>query len=464
MTVRPNSVAAIDVAHHLHSYTNLRKNEQEGPLVLAKGKGIYVYDDEGKEYIEGMAALWCAGLGFSEQRLVDAATKQMQALPFYHNFAQKTHEPAALLSEKLTGLLPIPNAKVSFANSGSEANDTAIKMVWYYHNAIGKPEKKKIIARQKGYHGVTIAAASLTGLPYAQTDFDVPIARVFHTGSPHYYRFAEAGESGEDFATRRARELEEMILREGPDTVAAFIGEPVQGAGGVLPPAKGYWEKVRAVCRKYDVLVIADEVICGFGRTGNWFGCNTYNIQPDIMTMAKQLSSSYLPISAIAVSDRIYQALADNSNKHGTFGHGYTYSAHPVPAAVALETLKIYEERDMIGHVRRMSPHFLGGLRKRFADHPLVGEVRGVGLIAAVELVADKATKAPFNPAGKVGAYLTARAQEHGLIQRAMGDAIGFCPPMIITEGDADKLLDRFGKSLDHTAAWVRQEGLQKAA
>ncbi len=464
MTIRPNSVASIDVAHHLHSYTNLRKNEQEGPLVLAKGKGIYVYDDNGKEYIEGMAALWCAGLGFDEPRLVEAATKQLQTLPYYHNFAQKTHAPAALLSEKLTALLPIPNAKVAFANSGSEANDTAIKFVWYYHNAIGKPEKKKIISRQKAYHGVTIVAASLTGLPYAQTDFDVPVARVLHTGSPHYYRFSEAGESEEDFATRRARELEEMILKEGPETVAAFIGEPLQGAGGVLPPAKGYWEKIQAVCRKYDVLVIADEVICGFGRTGNWFGSNTYNIKPDIMTMAKQLSSSYLPISAIAVSDKIYQALADNSAKHGTFGHGYTYSAHPVPAAVALETLKIYEERNIIGHVRKVGPLMQEGLRRRFADHPLVGEVRGVGLIAAVELVADKKTKAGFNPAGKVGGYLMARSQEHGLIQRAMVDALAFCPPMIITEGEVEKMLDRFGKALDETYTWVRQEGLLQAA
>ncbi len=322
MTLRPNSIAAIDAAHHLHSYTNLRRNEAEGSLVLQRGKGIYVYDENGKEYIEGLAALWCAGLGFDEQRLVDAATKQMQTLPFYHNFSQKTHQPAALLAEKLTSLLPIPEAKVYFANSGSEANDTAIKIVWYYHNAIGKPQKKKIISRQKAYHGVTIVAASLTGLPYAQTDFDVPLGPILHTGSPHYYRFANEGESEEDFATRRAQELEELILKEGPDTVAAFIGEPVQGAGGVLPPAKGYWEKIQAVCRKYDVLVIADEVICGFGRTGNWFGSNTYNIQPDIMTMAKQLSASYLPISAVAVSNPIYLALADNSNKHGNFGHG----------------------------------------------------------------------------------------------------------------------------------------------
>ncbi len=464
MTVRPNSVASRDVAYVLHSYTNLRRHETDGPMVVTRGEGIRVFDENGRDYIEGLAGLWCAGLGFSEKRLVQAATRQMEKLPFYHTFAHKTNEPTALLAEKLVSHLPKPLSKVYFANSGSEANDTAVKIVWYYNNALGRPEKKKIISRMKGYHGVTIAAASLTGLPYVQNDFDVPIKNIIHTGCPHHYRFAEAGESEEDFATRRAQELEELILKEGPETVAAFIGEPIQGAGGVIVPPKTYWAKVQEVCRKYDVLVIADEVICGFGRTGNWFGAQTFDIVPDIMTMAKQLTAAYMPMSAVAVSDAIYQALADNSAKRGNFGHGYTYSAHPVPAAVALETLTIYEERDIVSHVRQVGAHMQAELRRRFGEHPLVGEVRGEGLIAAVETVSNRETHALFAEPGKVGAHLPARAQDNGPIIRPLVDAVGFCPPMIITEAEVDEMLDRFGRALEATWGWVQSEGLMQAA
>ncbi|MGF1630707.1 MAG: aspartate aminotransferase family protein [Kiloniellaceae bacterium] len=463
MSVRPNSAASRDIAYHLHPYTNARKNEDEGSLILDRGDGCYVIDDEGNRYLEAMAGLWCAGLGFSEKRLVDAATKQMAKLPYYHSFAQKTATPVVDLAEKVVQLTPPQLTKVFFANSGSEANDTAVKMVWYYNNALGRPQKKKIISRVKGYHGVTIAAASLTGLPYAQVDFDVPIANIIHTNAPYYYRFAEAGESEKDFVDRLARELDELIVKEGPDTVAAFIGEPLQGAGGVIVPPEGYWQKIQAVLKKHDVLLIADEVITGFGRTGNLFGCETFGIRPDMMTLAKQLSGAYMPISAVLVSDPIYQAIADNSAKRGSFGHGYTYSAHPVAAAVALETLKIYEERNIVGHVRAVGPLLQDGLR-RFAGHPLVGEVRGIGLIAAVELVADKAAKTPFDPAGRVGAYFAARAQAHGVIFRNLGDTIACCPPMIISKAEIDELLACFGKALDETAAWVAEEGLAEVA
>ncbi|MEQ9608615.1 MAG: aspartate aminotransferase family protein [Kiloniellaceae bacterium] len=463
MSVRPNSAASRDIAYHLHPYTNARKNEEEGSLILDRGDGVYVIDEDGNRYLEAMAGLWCAGLGFSEKRLVDAATKQMSKLPYYHSFAQKTATPVVDLAEKLVQITPAHLTKVFFANSGSEANDTVVKMVWYYNNAIGRPEKKKIIGRIKGYHGVTVAAASLTGLPYAQFDFDVPIANISHTGAPHYYRFAEAGESEADFVDRRVRELEELILEEGPDTVAAFIGEPLQGAGGVIVPPAGYWEKIQAVLKKYDVLLVADEVITGFGRTGNLFGCETFGIKPDMMSLAKQLSSAYMPISAVLVTDAIYQTIADNSAKRGSFGHGYTYSAHPVSAAVALETLKIYEERKIVDHVRAVSPRLLDGL-KAFAGHALVGEVRGIGLIAAVELVADKATKAPFDPLGKVGGFFAARAQAHGVIFRNLGDTIACCPPMIITEAEIDAVLAGFRKALDETAAFVAEQGLAQVA
>ncbi|MEQ8356462.1 MAG: aspartate aminotransferase family protein [Kiloniellaceae bacterium] len=463
MSVRPNSAASRDIAYHLHPYTNARKNEDEGSLILDRGDGVYVVDEDGKRYLEAMAGLWCAGLGFSEKRLLDAATQQMAKLPYYHSFAQKTATPVVDLAEKVVQVTPAQLTKVFFASSGSEANDTAVKIVWYYNNALGRPQKKKIISRVKGYHGVTIAAASLTAMPYVQNDFDVPIPNIIHTGAPHYYRFAEDGESEADFTDRMARELEELILKEGPETVAAFIGEPLQGAGGVIVPPQGYWEKVQAVLKKYDVLLIADEVITGFGRTGNLFGCETYSIKPDIMTLAKQLSGAYMPISAVLVTDAIYQAVADNSAKLGSFGHGYTYSAHPVSAAVALETLKIYEERDIVGHVRAVAPRLQEGL-KRFADHPLVGEVRGVGLIAAVELVADKAAKTPFDPVGKIGGVFAARAQAQGVIFRNLGDTIACCPPMIITEAEIDEILDVFGRALEETAAWAAEQGLSKVA
>jgi 4-aminobutyrate--pyruvate transaminase len=459
MSERSNSLAMRDVAHVLHPYTNWVKHEKEGPLVIEQGKGVFVTDSEGKEYIEGMAGLWCASLGFGEERLVQAAAEQMRKLPFYHSFAHKSHGPVIDLSERLTAIAPEGLDHVFYANSGSEANDTVVKIVWYYNNALGRPEKKKIISRIKGYHGVTVASASLTGLPNNHRDFDLPIANILHTDCPHHYRFGEAGESEEDFATRCAQSLERMILEGGPETVAAFIGEPVMGAGGVIVPPATYWQKVQEVCRKYEVLVIADEVICGFGRTGKMFGCETYGIQPDIMSVAKQLSASYLPISAVLISDEVYQTLAKNSDKIGVFGHGFTYSGHPVAAAVALETLKIYEERDILAQVAKVAPAFQEGLR-RFADHPLVGEVRGVGLVAGVELVANKETKAPFTPPGMAAAAFDRLARDNGLIVRNILDTVAVCPPLVISEEEVALLLERFAKTLDDTMAWLRKEGI----
>ncbi len=463
MTDRPNSPAARDIAYHLHPYTNARAHEAAGPFIVSRGKGIYVYDEQGKEYIEGLASLWCASLGFSEERLARAASDQLALLPTYHNFAHKTAEPAIELAERLVKMAPVPMSKAIFANSGSEANDTIMKLVWFYNNARGRPEKKKIISRTKAYHGVTALTASLTGLPHLHGDFDLPFAGILHTGCPHHYRFARDGESEEDFATRLAEELDQLIEEQGPETVAAFIGEPVMGAGGVLVPPATYWQKIQPVLRKHDVLLIADEVICGFGRTGQMFGSQTYCIEPDIMTLAKALTAGYLPMSAALLSEEIYQVIADNTDKLGTLGHGYTYTGHPVSAAVALETLKIYEERDTVGHVRRVMDRMQSGLRA-FADHPLVGEVRGVGLIAAVELVADKASKAPFDPPGRVGAAFGNFAQEHGLIIRPLGDAIGICPPLIIEAAELDSLLERFGQALDDTLAWVGDQGLASVA
>ncbi len=449
-----------DQSYHLHPATNLRAVQNEGPLVITRGEGVYVYDDEGKRYLEGMAGLWCASLGFSERRLADAAYRQMCELPFYHSFAGKVPAISTELAERLIRIAPAGMGKVLFANSGSEANDTAIKLAWYINNALGRPKKKKIISRKRAYHGVTIATASLTGLAFAHDDFDLPIERILHADCPHHYRGAEPGESEEAFAARLAANLEQLILHEGPDTVAAFFAEPVMGAGGVIVPPVTYFDRVQPILKKYDILFVADEVICGFGRTGNMFGAQTFNLQPDIMTLAKALSAGYQPISANLLTGKLYDILLAQSDKLGIFGHGYTYSAHPVPAAVALETLKIYEERDIVGLVRRVGPRMLAGIHS-YADHPLIGEARGIGLIGAVELVRDKATKQSFDPKAGIAAYLVRRAQHHGAILRNMpGDNVAFCPPLIINEAEIDEMIACFGKALDDTWSMVKEKGL----
>jgi len=384
----------------------------------------------------------------------------MLELPFYHSFSGKVPAISTELAERLIGIAPAGLGRVLFANSGSEANDTAIKLAWYVNNALGRPRKKKIIARQRAYHGVTIASASLTGLAFAHTDFDLPIARILHTEAPWHYRGAHAGESEEAFAERLADKLEEMILQEDPDTVAAFFAEPVMGAGGVIVPPATYFERIQPILRKYDVLFVADEVICGFGRTGNMFGTQTFDLKPDIITVAKALSAGYVPISANLVSNALYDILLKQSDKLGIFGHGYTYSSHPVPAAVALETLKIYEERDILTHVRRVAPRMQAGVRSR-NDHPLIGDARGVGLIGAVEIVRNKATKESFDPKAGVAAFLVRRAQHHGVILRNMpGDIVAFCPPLIVSESEIDEMFAGFAKALDDTSAMVREKGL----
>jgi 4-aminobutyrate---pyruvate transaminase len=454
-----NSAAARDIANVLHPYTDLEAHQQVGPVVISHGKGVRVWDEAGKEYIESVAGLWCAALGFDNERLVQAAANQMRKLPFYHAFTAKSHEPMIDLAEMLINRAPVPMSKVFFANSGSEANDSAIKMVWYLNNALGRPQKKKIIGRLKGYHGITIGSASLTGLPANHRSFDVPLPGFIHTMTPHFYHGALPGESEEAFATRCAGELEKMILTEGPDTVAAMWAEPIMGAGGVIIPPAGYFPKIQAVLRKYDVLLVADEVICGFWRTGNYWGSQTLDIQPDILVCAKALSSSYLPISAVMVNDTVFQALAKESHVIGTFGHGFTYSGHPVPAAVAIETLKIYDEMQIGPHVGVVGAHMQAELRRRFADHPLVGEVRGTGLIAAVELSADKASRTPFNPAAKIGGRLTKLCEDNGVIVRVVAnDSLCFSPPLVISREEIDEMLDRVEKSLNELTVQLRRE------
>jgi 4-aminobutyrate--pyruvate transaminase len=444
-----------DVRHHLHPYTQLRQLEKEGPLVIVRGEGVQVFDEHGKGYIEGMAGLWCASLGFSEQRLVDVAARQMATLPYYHSFSGKVPGPVPALAEALIKWAPVPMARVLFANSGSESNDTAFKLVRYYNNAKGRPLKKKIIARNKAYHGVTLATASLSGLPTMHQNFDLPLPDVIRVSCPHRYQFGLPGETETQFVDRLARELEDTILREGPETVAAFIAEPVQGAGGVIVPPPGYFSAVQAILKKYDILFLVDEVITGFGRLGQAFGTQVFDLKPDMITVAKMLTSAYVPMSALYLSDEIYQTIADASAAIGVFGHGYTYSGHPLACAIALETLRIYEADDVIGHVQQVAPRLQQGLRQ-FANHPLVGEVRGLGLIGAIELAADPGQRQPFDPRRGVGAYFVQRAQAHGLIVRVLsGDVIAFSPPLIISEAEIDALLERTGRALADTLAWV---------
>jgi 4-aminobutyrate--pyruvate transaminase len=446
----------------IHPYTNQATIRETGPLVFERGKGVYIYDVDGKAYLEGMAGLWCTALGYDNEELVEAAASQMRKLPFSHLFTGKSHDPAIELAEKLKEIAPVPISKVFFCNSGSEANDSQMKMVWYMNNALGRPNKKKIISRVKAYHGVTIAAASLTGLPNNHLDFDLPIARVLHTSCPHHYRFGKDGETEEEFATRCAAELEEMILREGPDTVAAFIAEPVMGAGGVIVPPKTYFPKIMAVCAKYDIFMIDDEVICGFGRLGAPFGCTTLGYKPHSISVAKALSSAYLPIAGVMIPEDMYQALIVESKKIGTFGHGFTYSGHPVPAAVAIKTLEIYKRDKIFETAAARAPQFQKRLMA-LGDHPLIGEARGMGMVGGLELSADKRSKTPFDPKKLVGAQVVKHAQDEGLIVRPIGDTISVCPPMIIKEAEIDELFDKLEVALNKTLDWAKREQLLAA-
>ncbi|MEM1307438.1 MAG: aminotransferase, partial [Pseudomonadota bacterium] len=413
-------MGARDVDTLLHPTTNLVAHRTKGPLILERGEGVHVWDSQGRKYIEGLAGLWCTGLGYGNGELIEAATKQMEQLSFSHLFGGRSHDQAIELAERLKAIAPAPTSKVFFTSSGSEANDTQVKLTWYLNNARGRPEKKKIISRIRGYHGVSVASGSLTGLPTFHADFDLPIPGVLHTECPHFWRAAEPGESEDDFASRMADSLEAMIIAEGPETVAAFIAEPLQGAGGVILPPKGYFEKVGAVLKRYDIRFIVDEVICGFGRTGNWFGSETFGAQPDTVSMAKAITSAYMPLGAVTISEDDYDVMLEGSRRNGMFAHGFTYTGHPVACAVANKTLDIYERIDIVSHVRRVAPIFQSRLHA-LASHELVGNARGVGLIGGLELVADKHTNASFPPSRGVGVKVVEFAEEEGLICRAVG-------------------------------------------
>jgi 4-aminobutyrate--pyruvate transaminase len=371
-----------------------------------------------------------------------------------------SHEPTIRLAEKLIEMTPEQFTRVSFCNSGSEANDTVVKMVWYMNNAMGRPRKKKFLARISGYHGITIASGSLTGLPNNHRDFDLPAIPVIHLACPHYTRFGLDGESEEQYVARLIAEAEEVILREGPETIAALIGEPLMAAAGVLPPPRGYWQGINKLCRQYDILLVSDEVVNGFGRLGSLFGCMHYGFNPDIMVLSKQLTSSYMPLAAIMFTDRIYASIADNSAKIGTFGHGFTTTGHPVAAAVALENIKIIEERGLVGNAARIGAILQEKLRDLSAI-PIVGEIRGAGLVAGIQMLPDRSPKRPFVDFGKAGAKAFSFALENNLVVRVIGDTIALCPPLIISEEQLLELISRLRRTLDMTAEWAEVNGLQ---
>lgn len=442
----------------LYPTTNLTQVEQ---LNIVRGEGIYVYDDKGNRYLEGLSALWCAALGYGNDELIDAITTQLRTLPYSHMFGGRTHPLAMELADTLGEMVPVPDAKIFFANSGSEANDSHIKMLHYYFNVIGQPKKKKIIALERSYHGVTMASAALTGLPVMHTHFDVPVEAlgILRASTPHYYHGQQDGESEAGFVQRLVQELEALIEKEGAESIAAFIAEPIGGAAGVVVAPDSYYPAVQKVLQKHDILFWADEVICGFGRTGNDFGSTTMGIKPELMSLAKQLSAAYIPVSAAIIPGFMYEAMREPSNQLGIFGHGYTYTGHPVAAAAALKAIEIYQRENLFEHAAKMGEYMQSRLRE-FADHPLVGEVRGKGLIAAVELVANKERRESFAD-GKVGAMAKQFCQDQGLLIRAVsGNCLAFCPPLIINDEQIDEMITMFEAALKQTTDYVHKHKL----
>jgi 4-aminobutyrate--pyruvate transaminase len=443
-----NSPHARDIASVLHPQTHAGSHLEVGPTIMAHGEGIFVHDHEGRAYLDAGAGLWCASLGFSNKRLAKVAADAMGSLGYYQLFRHASNQAAIDLSEKLLSIAPVPMSKVLLQCSGSEANDTAVKLVWYYWHSLGKPEKRKIISRSGSYHGSTCVATSLTARSDYHADFGLPFEGFLHTGSLNFYREGRTGETEQQFSDRLAESLEAMILREGPETIAAFFCDAVQGSSGALLPPAGYFDKVQAILRKYDILLVADEVICGFARTGNMWGCQTYGIKPDMVTCAKALSAAMQPISALLLNERIFQAIVRQSEKLGAFIHGSTHAGHPVAAAVALETLKIYDEIDIVGHVKAVEKTFLETM-KGLTTHPMVGNFSGVGLIGGLELVKDKETRTSYPSSVNLGARLDACAKRNGLIIRIVGNRIAFSPPLIITHDELVELGARLRRTLD---------------
>ncbi|MGH1483153.1 MAG: aspartate aminotransferase family protein [Geminicoccales bacterium] len=451
---------ALDAAHHMHPFTAGAELAEIGARVIVRANGVMLTDSEGEQILDAMAGLWCVNIGYGREELADVAARQMRELPYYNTFFNTTHVPAIALASKLAALAPGDLNQVFFAGSGSEANDTNIRLVRHYWAAKGLPDKKIIISRKNAYHGSTLGGASLGGMKPMHAQGGLPIPDIHHIDQPNWY--AEGGDqTPDDFGLERARQLETAIAALGEDKVAAFIAEPIQGAGGVIIPPDSYWPEIQRICDAHDILLIADEVICGFGRTGNWFGSETYEIRPDIMTIAKGLSSGYLPIGGSMMSDEIADVVAGA----GDFNHGYTYSGHPVAAAVALENLRILEEERVIDTVREETAPYLTEQWSALGDHPLVGEARAVGMMGSIALTPDKASRAAFaGTPGAVGLRCRTRCFANGLVMRHVGDRMIIAPPLVMTKADIDKLIERALQSLDETYASIKEDGLLKSA
>ncbi len=467
ITARHNlTLEEMDKESLFHPYTALAQHMQTGPKIMTEGRGVYLKDISGREYIDALAGLWCVNIGYGRPEIAAAAKEQLEKLPYYHAFASMGTETPVLVADRVKQMAPGNMARVFFGCSGSDANDTQIKLVWYYNNLLGRPEKRKIISRQRAYHGVTVATASLTGLPLLHKAFNLPIDGILHTESPHSYWNKPEGMSEQEFARHLANALEEMILNEGPETVAAFIAEPVMGAGGVIVPPDTYFQEIQTVLKKYDVLMIADEVICGFGRTGKMFGSETFGIEPDMVSIAKGITSGYMPLSACLVGQKVWDVLVERSGEYGVFGHGYTYSAHPVSCAAAMVNLDILENEKLVENSATVGAYMQEQLRAAFGDHAQVGEVRGVGLIAAVEFVQDKAKKTAFDPSHKVAVRIANKCLDHGLITRALpnSDALAFSPPLVITRDQVDACIERLSLAVQEVQDELVNDGVLLAA
>lgn len=454
---RTNDLEALDRAYMFHPSTHLAQFARgEAPSrIVTGGEGVYIVDREGKRSMDGFAGLYCVNIGYGRHEVAEAITEQAHKLAYYHAYVGHSNEPAIKLSERIVRKAGMGMSRVYYGLSGSDANETNVKLIWYYNNILGRPEKKKIISRWRGYHGSGVMTGSLTGLDVFHKAFDLPLPQVRHTICPHAYWSAAEGESEAEFAQRCADELETLILEEGPNTVAAFIGEPVMGTGGLIPPPAGYWDAIQTVLAKYDILLIADEVVTAFGRTGRYFGSHTYNIKPDLITIAKGLTSAYLPLSGVIVGERVWKVLEQGTDELGPIGHGWTYSAHPVCAAAANANLDIVDREDLTGNARDVGAYLQKRLHETFDDHPIVGEVRGVGLMAALEFVADKAKKKRFDPGKQLGSAVSAACLAEGLIARAMpqGDILGLAPPLIITRAEVDELVAMAKRGVDKVYA-----------
>ncbi|GLY75460.1 aminotransferase [Actinoallomurus iriomotensis] len=452
------TIEDIDKEFFFHPFTQLREHQQHGPLTMVEGHGSTLTDTRGRTYLDAMAGLWCVNIGYGNTEMAETLRAQTERLPYYHTFASMGNEPVARLAQRLIAMAPGEMSKVFFGNSGSDANDTQVKLVWYYNNVLGRPEKKKIISRRRGYHGVTVMSGSLCGLPGMHAGFDLPLPMVHFVRAPHRLWEQQEGQSEEEFVRDLADELERLILAEGPETVAAFIAEPVQAAGGVIVPPASYFPAIQEVLSRYDVLLIADEVVCGFGRTGDTFGSEVFGIRPDLITVAKGITSAYVPLSACIVSAPVWDVIASGADKYGVFSHGYTYSAHPLAAAAAMTNLDIIERDGLMRQAKARGDHLAERLRAEFADHPLVGEVRGYGLLGAVEFVKSKAPLTAFDPALKMSAAVVQRARELGVISRALpaSDSIAFSPPFVVTEDEIDAMAALARQALDDVARDLR--------